>query len=89
VLSAQWLGAGGSQPYFLLPGTTTPGVQFYRGIKIFNSVHYSGTAPPTTGTWVLGTVMWNETPAAAGPPGWVCTTAGTPGTWKAMANLAA
>ena len=25
---------------------------------------------------------------AAGTPGWVCTTGGTPGTWKAMSNLA-
>jgi len=27
--------------------------------------------------------------SGVGAPGWVCITAGTPGTWKAMANLAA
>lgn len=48
-----------------------------------------GTAAPTTGTWLRGDIVWNTAPAAGGTPGWVCTTAGTPGTWKAMANLAA
>jgi hypothetical protein len=46
-----------------------------------------GTAAPTTGTWARGDSVLNSTPSAAGPPGWVCTTAGTPGTWKARANL--
>lgn len=48
-----------------------------------------GTAAPATGTWAVGDVRWNTAPAAGGTPGWMCTTAGTPGTWKAMANLAA
>jgi hypothetical protein len=48
----------------------------------------TGTAAPTTGTWAQGDTVWNTTPAAAGVPGWVCTTGGTPGTWKAMAALA-
>jgi hypothetical protein len=43
---------------------------------------------PAIGTWAVGDVMWNTAAAAGGTPGWVCTTAGTPGTWKAMANLA-
>jgi hypothetical protein len=47
------------------------------------------SAAPTTGTWKRGDVVWNTTPSAGGTPGWVCVTAGTPGTWKAMANLAA
>ena len=34
-------------------------------------------------------ICWNTTPVAGGTPGWVCITAGAPGTWKAMANLAA
>jgi hypothetical protein len=48
-----------------------------------------GTAPPAAGTWVQGDIRWNTAPAAGGTPGWVCTTGGTPGTWKAMANVAA
>jgi hypothetical protein len=50
---------------------------------------YYGTAAPTTGSWVRGDIVWNTAPAASGTPGWVCVTAGAPGTWKAMANLAA
>lgn len=48
-----------------------------------------GTAAPSTGTWTRGSICHNSTPSAGGAPGWVCVTAGTPGTWKAMANLAA
>lgn len=47
-----------------------------------------GLAIPTSGTWSRGDVMWNTLAAAGGTPGWVCVAAGSPGTWKAMANLA-
>lgn len=47
------------------------------------------TAAPTVGTWGIGDSIWNWGVAAGGAPGFVCTTAGTPGTWKAMANVAA
>jgi hypothetical protein len=46
-------------------------------------------AVPTTQAYSVGSQVWRSAPAAAGPPGDVCVTAGTPGTWKAMANLAA
>ena len=36
----------------------------------------------------LGDVNWRSTPISGGPPGDICTSAGNPGTWKAMANLA-
>jgi hypothetical protein len=48
-----------------------------------------GVAAPSSGTWKVGDRCWNLAPSAAGVPGWVCTTAGTPGTWKAMAAVAA
>lgn len=51
-------------------------------------VEYRDSAAPTTGHWPKGAICWNSTPAAAQTPGWICTTAGEPGTWKAMANLA-
>ena len=47
-----------------------------------------GTAAPTTGSHARGDRCYNTMPSAGGTPGWVCTTAGIPGTWKAMANLA-
>ncbi len=45
-------------------------------------------AAPTTGAHAVGEVVWNSTPAAAGTMGWVCTTAGTPGTWKTWGAIA-
>ena len=46
-----------------------------------NIVIYAGAAP-TTGTWVKGDIAYNANPASAGYIGWVCTVAGTSGTWK-------
>lgn len=45
-------------------------------------------AAPVSGDWLRGDIVWNESPSAGGPPGWMCVVSGTPGTWKAMANLA-
>lgn len=45
-------------------------------------------AVPTVGTWNRGDICFKENPSAGVEPGWVCVSAGTPGTWKAMAALA-
>jgi pectate lyase-like protein len=50
---------------------------------------WQGTAAPTAGAWNRGDIVWNSSPSASNPPGWMCVTAGTPGTWKAFANLGA
>lgn len=47
-----------------------------------------GTAAPAAGAWKVGDTVYNSAPAAAGSIGWVCTTAGTPGTWKAFGTIA-
>lgn len=60
------------------------GVMWYSDDRAF-----TGSAAPTAGTWIRGSIVWNYAPSAGGTPGWVCTAAGTPGTWKAMANVAA
>lgn len=49
----------------------------------------TGTAAPTSGTWVRGDRVINSAPAAAGTEGWVCVTGGTPGTWKTFGVIAA
>ena len=49
---------------------------------------FSGSAAPTTGTWAVGDRFWNSAPASAGYIGWVCTVAGTPGTWKGFGTIA-
>lgn len=43
---------------------------------------------PSSGTWTQGDICWKSNTAAGGSPGWICTTGGTPGTWKAMASVA-
>lgn len=54
---------------------------------------YSGTAVPTAGTFSVGDTIYNVSAAAASPfvrmtVGWVCTTAGTPGTWTPIYSSA-
>jgi hypothetical protein len=44
---------------------------------------------PTTGTWQQGDIVWNVFATAGGFAGWICTTAGTPGTWKTFGVIAA
>ena len=41
-----------------------------------------GTAIPTSEYWGIGDIIYNTAPASAGFIGWVCTAAGSPGTWK-------
>lgn len=46
-----------------------------------------GTAAPAAasdGSYDVGDVVWNTAPAGGGATymGWVCVTAGSPGTWK-------
>jgi hypothetical protein len=44
----------------------------------------SGSAAPTTGTWSVREIVYNTAPDTGQPVGWICTAAGTPGTWKAF-----
>jgi len=46
-----------------------------------------GLAAPTTGAQVVGSRVRNRTPAVGSPKAWVCTVAGTPGTWVSEGNL--
>lgn len=52
-----------------------------------DSVIY-GTAAPTAGDWEKGAICFNSNPSAGNAAFWMCTTAGTPGTWKAGGTLA-
>lgn len=49
-------------------------------VLVFDGVY--GTAAPASGTYKRGDKVWNSAPSAAGYIGWVCVSAGTPGTWK-------
>jgi len=48
----------------------------------------SGGAAPTNGRWEQGSICWRANAVAGQMMGWMCVTSGSPGTWKAMANLA-
>lgn len=85
-------GGGGSQT--LVMGASAPVIQsrsvpdgsigFPVGVYLGSTAVRvtTGTAAPTTGTWARGDKVINSTPSAGGFAGWVCVTAGTPGTWK-------
>lgn len=46
------------------------------------------TAVPTIGSRLRGDIVWNSNPSTNGIIGWVCTVAGTPGTWLPMGYTA-
>jgi hypothetical protein len=46
-----------------------------------------GTAPPTSGSWVVGDRILNVKAAKGHPQGWICTSSGTPGEWVPMSNI--
>ena len=48
---------------------------------------YADTAAPSTGTYAVGDQFINSTPVVGQPKGWMCTVAGTPGTWVSQGNL--
>jgi hypothetical protein len=50
---------------------------------------YYATAAPTSGTWNKGDSVMNGNPSAGGTAGWICVTAGTPGTWKTFGTISA
>lgn len=51
--------------------------------------YIESSAAPVGGIWKVGDIVWNTAPVAGGTIGFVCTTAGTPGTWKAFGAITA
>lgn len=47
----------------------------------------SGASAPTTGRWAVGDRRTNSSPVGGGTIGWVNTTAGIPGTWRAWGAI--
>ncbi len=47
----------------------------------------SAAAAPVAGTYVVGDIVLNNAPTSGGFIGWVCTTAGSPGTWKTFGAI--
>jgi hypothetical protein len=53
-----------------------------RALPVLTRAFTFANAAPTTGRWIRGDIVLNDTPSAGGFIGWVCVTAGVPGTWK-------
>lgn len=60
---------------------------FYVG-RAFRVLTTTGTAAPTAGTWAKGDRVLNTSPTPGGWAGWICTAAGTPGTWRPFGAIA-
>lgn len=46
-----------------------------------------GSSAPTSGNYLVGDIVYNSAPAPGGFIGFVCTTAGSPGTWKTFGAI--
>jgi hypothetical protein len=56
--------------------------------RSLNSLAYGANAPGS-GAWKQGDIVIDATPSAGGTLGWVCTTGGSPGTWKTFGAITA
>jgi len=69
-----------------------PGNGYAVGATASQRVFYSsgipsGTVPWSTSAWIVGDRALNSAPVIGSPKGWLCTVAGTPGTWVSEGNL--
>lgn len=48
---------------------------------------YYAAAQPAAGNWNVGDRVFNSVPVVGQPKSWICTVAGTPGTWVSEGNL--
>tara|TARA_R110001606_G_scaffold229917_2_gene377848 strand:+ start:31 stop:1620 length:1590 start_codon:yes stop_codon:yes gene_type:complete len=67
--------------------TTTAGPIKIIGNLINRYSTYLGSASPVSGTWRVGDYVKNINPVVGTPKGWLCTVAGTSGTWVSEGNL--
>lgn len=89
--AVDWSTVGTVQTVFLtdINGTVTgltPGRYGSRGVGPVGRLFY-GTAAPLTLAYLLGDRVLNINPVVGQPKSWVCTVAGTPGTWVSEGNL--
>lgn len=71
-------------------GGETTNIHGCRNFEIGNNraLSYSAGAP-SVGTWAKDDIVYNNGLVAGGSLGWICITAGTPGTWKTLPNIGA
>lgn len=59
----------------------------FGSVELNTKTFTTGSAIPLVGTWKVGDRIFNSAPAIGQPKSWVCTVAGTPGTWVSEGNL--
>ena len=58
-------------------------------VKFQNKKFEVGSGIPTAGAYTVGDIIWNNTPSANQPIGWVCVATGNPGQWKSFGIISA
>lgn len=76
----------GATTKFTFGGSYTGEINYGNLIGVRREVYGYGAAP-ATGSFLQGDIAWNVDPDAADYIGWVCVTAGTPGTWKGFGTI--
>lgn len=70
-------------------GNTITGTLSNGGSSSFARTLPPASAAPSSGSYVRGDVIFHDSPAAGGVIGFVCVTAGSPGTWKSFGAISA
>jgi hypothetical protein len=70
----------GTGSYGVLYNANITGPNIRNTFTTQNLVVKQGSVTPTAGTWQVGDIVWNTAPTTS-VAGWICSVAGTPGTW--------
>lgn len=64
-----------------------PGGYFLGQNMLFRGADTAAPAGSGAGTFAVGDIIYNTAPTSGGHIGWVCTVAGSPGTWKTFGPI--
>ncbi|AHN84670.1 hypothetical protein PV_019 (endogenous virus) [Gutovirus Vc1] len=64
-------------------------ISVYSDMKRNGTREFVSDTVPTSGDYIVGDIIYRNTPVAGGYVGWICVTAGNPGTWKSYGAIEA
>jgi hypothetical protein len=56
-------------------------------VRLNNKLQLSASTTPTAGNYNIGDIVWNDSPKVGKCIGWVCVSAGSPGTWYPFGEI--